>query len=370
MKRLAFASLLAVLTVVPFVSLAAQQDSQLQDAHRLTESFVGDWRGSVAWQKESESEPGIMETQWFLIGTVSIEQPGQHTIITMFSCRPPNDDISFSFILEYDPTQKKYMLTYKSDVFPNFERLPLTYSDEKKFSGKGEVAVGESNMTLEVTISAVFKSGVNTGSTWSFVALDSDGERYISHELYFESEESRPAIPSTVAARTSFAVDRGSLGISGMASIRVADGKLYEDTAGDPLVSLSFMPSIFYFIAPNLAVGGDLVLEHTFQGDDSASMYGIGPGILYAFGNAESSTYPYIGASFAHVTYENSISGEVDGRQIRLGGGLFILPSSQQHIGLRLEAGVTYVGVAPEHEKSTYGTTFRISVGLVGFMFK
>ena len=178
------------------------------------------------------------------------------------------------------------------------------------------------------------------------------------------------AIPSTVAAQTSFAVGRGSLGISGMVDLGVLDGELYEDMAGDPLVSLSIMPSIFYFIAPNLAVGGDFMFEHTSQGDDSTSMYGIGPGILYAFGNGESSTYPYIGASFAHVTYENSISGEVNGRQIRLGGGLFILPSLQQHLGLRLEAGVTFDGLSPEHEKSTYGTTYGISLGLVGFIFK
>lgn len=178
------------------------------------------------------------------------------------------------------------------------------------------------------------------------------------------------AIPSSVAAQTSFAVDRGSLGISGMVDFGVADGELYEDMAGDPLVSFSIMPSIFYFIAPNLAVGGDLMFEHSSRGDDSSSMYGIGPGILYAFGSGENSTYPYIGAGFTYAISKNNV--DITGTQVRLGGGLFILPASQQHLGLRLEAGVTFDGLKPDlpGAETTNGTTYGISLGLVGFIFK
>ena len=178
------------------------------------------------------------------------------------------------------------------------------------------------------------------------------------------------AIPSTVAAQTSFAVDKGSVGISGMASIGLADGELYEDLAGDPLISLSLQPSIFYFVMPNLAIGGDLMFEYEAQGDDSASMYGIGPGILYAFGSSKSTIYPYVGAGFSYVIYKNGL--DITGTQIKLGGGLFILPAAQQHLGLRLEAGVTFDGLKPDWPgaETTNGTTFGISVGLVGFIFR
>ena len=166
----------AILAFGPFAGVTAQERSRPQQALRLAE-FVGEWTGDVVFKVPGSQ--GLL-----LVGTVSIEQASQGTISSQFS----HSGQSFSLTLEYDPTQENYLLTYESDLFPAFERLPLTYSDEKGLSAKGEITVHGDNRTLEATIEALKEVGYS-GYVWRFVVLDNDREEYYN-KLTFARKES------------------------------------------------------------------------------------------------------------------------------------------------------------------------------------
>lgn len=145
------------------------------NAHRLAE-FVGEWFGDVAL-----SVPGAPSL--LLIGPVSIEQPNQMTISTQFS----QSGKKFRLTLEYDSAQKNYLLTYESDVFPALQRLPLTYSDEKGFSGGGEITVRGVKKTVDATIVPLKEAGYR-GYRWKLIVLDGVREES-SNVLTFSRKE-------------------------------------------------------------------------------------------------------------------------------------------------------------------------------------
>ncbi len=77
-----------------------------------------------------------------------------------------------------------------------------------------------------------------------------------------------------------YAVDKGAnmFGITA-ASIN-AWGDLYRG-GGEPLTAILVMPSTSHFFVSNFAVGGDLLLFLTSQGDNKSTTLGIGPKISY-----------------------------------------------------------------------------------------
>ena len=173
-------------------------------------------------------------------------------------------------------------------------------------------------------------------------------------------------LPTTAFAQATFAIDKGSLGISGTAGFTSQSGDLYEwDDKG--ITTISLMPSIFYFVAPNIAIGADVTFQSVTQGDDKVSMIGLGPKIMYAFGNQASTSYPYINAGYSFTTISNA--GDIKSSSLKFGGGMFLLPANQQHLGIVIEAGILMDSRKIEGFDAVKGTTIAISVGLVGFIF-
>lgn len=175
-------------------------------------------------------------------------------------------------------------------------------------------------------------------------------------------------IPTVAVSQPSFAVDKGSNLIAGTAGFTNMSGDLYE-WGDDSQSILTIAPSFAHFIIPNFAIGVNLSYVRMSVGDDSMTDIGVGPLVVYAFGKQESATYPYLGAGFNYLYTGNDDS--VNGTSFSFAGGVFLLPAQQQHLGVTIEASVSFDSMKGDWEgaKSESGTKIGIGVGLVGFVF-
>jgi hypothetical protein len=106
------------------------------------------------------------------------------------------------------------------------------------------------------------------------------------------------------ASAQSYAVDRGSVLVGGSASWTSADT---GDSDGGRLSTLLLNPSVLYFVAPGLALGGDATLARYARDDYSSTSVGVGPAIAYYFGGSRRSLYPFLSAN---VHYARSGLGD------------------------------------------------------------
>lgn len=100
-------------------------------------------------------------------------------------------------------------------------------------------------------------------------------------------------IPISAFAQ-SYAVDRGSVLVGGSAGWSSADT---GDTSGDRLSTLALSPSVLYFVAPGLALGGDVTLVRYSRNDNSSTSASIGPAVAYYFGEGPRPVYPFVSAN-------------------------------------------------------------------------
>lgn len=158
---------------------------------------------------------------------------------------------------------------------------------------------------------------------------------------------------SALHAQT-YALDQSSLLLGGNAS-------LTSTGTGDSDRTSSFVlnPSAQYFIAPGLAVGGDVLLEYTSSDDFSTTRYGIGPTASYFFGSGERSYYPFLSGSVRAV--HTNFDGPSDGATVmtyRGSGGILIMLS--RSIGVTGEL-FYQMQDREEFEVNTFGLAFGIS---------
>jgi hypothetical protein len=94
-------------------------------------------------------------------------------------------------------------------------------------------------------------------------------------------------------------VDRGSLLVGGSAGWSSAST---GGSDGSRFSTLMLNPSVLYFVAPGLALGGDATLVRYARDDNSSTSAGIGPAIAYYFGGARRPVYPFVSANvqYAH----------------------------------------------------------------------
>ncbi len=126
---------------------------------------------------------------------------------------------------------------------------------------------------------------------------------------------------TSVSAQNS-AYDRGSSILIGSFAYSSTGGELFvaEPDEDGRITTLQINPSLSYFVAPGLAIGGKVLFQRTAQDDDSFTTWGLGPQILYFIGSnrAQSSvkgtTYPYLGATFAFLrsTAKSTFRGQTD----------------------------------------------------------
>lgn len=175
------------------------------------------------------------------------------------------------------------------------------------------------------------------------------------------------------------AIDRGSIVIDGSASIShsntTADGAGTDSESSS--TQLSLLPSLLYFVAPRIAVGGSVELSRYSTEGVSSSTVGIGPAARLYLAGESAKVLPYFGAS-VRVT------------RVSLDFDSGASPPSSTRLGLEGVAGITWlfsrqVGILTEafvqrqsYENSSVSnatvdvtsTNFGVRVGVAAFIPK
>lgn len=184
---------------------------------------------------------------------------------------------------------------------------------------------------------------------------------------------------STVLAQ-SYAIDKGSFQIAGMIGYQSMGGDLYEDADENRSTTINVSPGIRYFVAPKIAIGGDILYERTSQGDYSNTTLGIGPVVIIAFGDSKTKTYPYIGGGFLFASNtdkdvdvdwwtgeEEEVEHKTTGSDIMFGGGIIHMVS--KNLGIMAELSYHIQSMKPEEGESHSGNVIWFRSGLTGFIF-
>ncbi len=161
------------------------------------------------------------------------------------------------------------------------------------------------------------------------------------------------------------ATDKGAMLASGVFSFSSQGGDLYGGFANDRLTTLAIIPSLFYFFAPGIGIGGDLSYNRTSQGDNSLTIWGAGPKIGY-FIDSGSNTIPFVSGGVNYLSVGDGDDSE-GGFRFKFGGGILI---RKGHMAVSMEAGYVLDRFKFEGaSESTTGNTFAIAVGFAGFLY-
>lgn len=162
----------------------------------------------------------------------------------------------------------------------------------------------------------------------------------------------------TMASAQEFAIDRGAVGFGGTVSFFNRSGDLYADSN-----TLQVNPMALYFVGTGLAIGAEAELVHRSWSDDSDTDYSVGPVAAYFFGDAESTSYPFVGASVQYV----DVSGR-SGFGYGVAAGIVYMLSS--HVGLVTQASFNILSLEDEFfDETETGNTLGLEVGLNAFLF-
>ncbi|MBN1212231.1 MAG: outer membrane beta-barrel protein [candidate division Zixibacteria bacterium] len=185
--------------------------------------------------------------------------------------------------------------------------------------------------------------------------------------------------------------DKGSMMLNGNASFTsVSLDSLTDD---ESLTTINIIPSIGFFIAPNIMVGGDLEYIKLSYGDVSASSFGIGPTVGYYFNmdktrlDAKGAIYPYIKGFFIWTTTSPSLEEDMeigdtvitaDDEMPKLktttygfeGGLIFMLSNSVgADFNVRYSIDKYKPDIEGEDTESVDGNTLNIGVGITAFIY-
>lgn len=164
-----------------------------------------------------------------------------------------------------------------------------------------------------------------------------------------------------------YAIDQGSFILDGTVSFSSDGGDLYENLEGDRSNTVLLNPSALYFVAPGVAIGGELLVEYASQGEFSATAIGVGPEIAYFFGEADSSVYPFLAASVSYVSLSSDF---FDASGIGFGlnaGAAFMLTRS---VAISGSVGYDLQNLSVDQADETFsGNTFRLQLGVAAFLF-
>ena len=188
--------------------------------------------------------------------------------------------------------------------------------------------------------------------------------------------------------------DKGSIILHGNASftslggdiVNMAGEEAAEDTTlGDESVTtINIVPSLGFFISPNLMIGGDLEYIKLSYTDFSGSSFGVGPTVGYYFNmddtrlDAKGAIYPYVKGFFIWTTtkLENT---ETDAELLKFttttygaqAGLVFMLSNT---VGADFSVRYSKDKYKPDMEDaedvdSVDGNTLNIGVGITAFIY-
>jgi hypothetical protein len=164
--------------------------------------------------------------------------------------------------------------------------------------------------------------------------------------------------------------ERGSRIIGGTASVSHTSG-------GGGSTGISVSPSLLYFLADRVALGGGVGLGYSDHDNGSTTSWRLGPEVRFYFGASTSKTLPYIGAAVQVGSSSSDIddgpgSGSLDASFWGLEGvaGLTFMISRQ--VGIAGEAFVQRDEQTLETalaDVTTNATRFGLRFGIAAFVF-
>jgi hypothetical protein len=180
-------------------------------------------------------------------------------------------------------------------------------------------------------------------------------------------------------------IDPGVFGLDGTVSFRSQGGDIYS-VEGDRQTTAAIEPGGFYFIAPGVAVGGQLRLARSSQDGGTSTTLGIGPTALYYFGEPDAEVLPFVGANLLLLRQSTTVDlGSID-----LGPGIEPIDLGEEEstvtgLAFDIQAGFTYmlarnVGVTTaafflyeragsDNVETQTGNTVGVQVGITAFVF-
>lgn len=172
-------------------------------------------------------------------------------------------------------------------------------------------------------------------------------------------------------------VDKGSVIVGGGFSFTSNGGDLYENFEGDGQTFITFMPNLAFFVAPSIAVGGEIIFQKSSQGDYSESGFGIGPSVAYFFNTDPTRTeikgavYPYVELYFQYIKLSMDDGGGDDKANLTAFGGKGgIMYMLTKHWAVNSNLYYQSESLKPDGaDDSISGSTLGLSVGVTAFLF-
>ncbi len=174
-----------------------------------------------------------------------------------------------------------------------------------------------------------------------------------------------------------YPIDKGSKLLFGGMSVQTSSGKLYEDANKNGSFNLTMNPGFAHFVLHGLAVGMMMELSSSFQGNDKAYGYGVGPHVSYAYGPAGkvATFYPFVEANFLYREQierfglgDFLMSSTLKGYKMIFGLGVdYMLTES---VGLYLEGLYHMEKLSMKDTDEKYnGNAIQMVVGIVAFIY-
>jgi len=166
------------------------------------------------------------------------------------------------------------------------------------------------------------------------------------------------ALPVTAQG---YATDKGSIRIGGSGNFSSSKSEGAENRT----TILDLRPDVQYFVAPGLALGGELSLTRSSNGDASNTLVGIGPIASYYFGGAER-TQPFVSARLG-VSQATFGGDDLTQTSMRGAAGLLMLLSSS--VGVSSELFYSYTRVEFAGTGDSNSNNFGLALGIAAFLF-
>ena len=168
-------------------------------------------------------------------------------------------------------------------------------------------------------------------------------------------------MPTCLLSQKSYTVDQGSILLGGTAGFSSQGGDIIGN---DRLTTITINPSLLYFVAPNVGIGGTINLLNMSHSGNSSTLFGIGPKVAYYFGDQNKTTFPFIAGSFIY----NSASDSYTETDFQFSGGFTSMLN--KYVGITGEAFYMIESRKSEGSDKTYsGNTFGIQLGIAVFIF-
>ena len=170
-----------------------------------------------------------------------------------------------------------------------------------------------------------------------------------------------------IANGQGFAIGKGASMITGMASFSNR-GSATVNGSSESVTTITFTPSMDYFLFNHFFVGGGLSYSSQTQNSTNVTGLAFGPEIGYAFGKPDSKVFPYLNAGWNYLNskVDESYYGSpnLSGSDLSFGFG-FIIPV-KSHFGLVLQGKYDTINYSGSSQSVN---VISLNFGVVGLLF-